>query len=128
MAQASGLINVIRQIGGSFGVAILGTLLMQRTIFHSAMFGQAVDPSSPAFAYATYALRYFAQHAVGGNLSTASILARSLFGSHIGQQAFVQAINDDFLIAGAITFIGAIPVFFLRTRKQTKTSKPVPLE
>jgi len=27
MAQASGLMNVIRQVGGSFGVAILQTLL-----------------------------------------------------------------------------------------------------
>jgi DHA2 family multidrug resistance protein len=34
IAQATGLFNVIRQIGGSFGVAVFGTLLIRREIFH----------------------------------------------------------------------------------------------
>ncbi len=46
IAQASGLFNVIRQLGGSFGVAIMGALLTRRTIFHAAQYGQMVDPQS----------------------------------------------------------------------------------
>jgi len=33
MAQASGLFNVIRQIGGSFGVALFSTMLIRRRFF-----------------------------------------------------------------------------------------------
>jgi MFS transporter, DHA2 family, multidrug resistance protein len=128
MAQASGMFNVIRQIGGSFGVAILGTLLTQRTIFHSAMFGQNVDPYSSAFTHTTYILRNFVQHAIGGTIGNASIVARTLLGTHIGQQAFIQAINDDFLIAATITFLGAFPIFFLRIKKHAKPTKPASLE
>lgn len=34
MAQASGLVNVIRQVGGSVGVALFGSILTRRTILH----------------------------------------------------------------------------------------------
>ncbi len=43
MAQATGLMNVIRQVGGSFGVAILQTLLTQRIVFHNAVSGTKLD-------------------------------------------------------------------------------------
>ena len=120
MAQASGLFNVIRQIGGSFGVAILGTLLTQRTIFHMTMYGQTVNPYSPAFQHTSSILQRFVQHTVGGTVTAAALRVRSILGSHIAAQAFVDAINDDFLIAAAITIIGVVPIFFLkaRTRKQ----------
>ena len=117
MAQASGLFNVIRQVGGSFGVAIIGTMLTRRVIYHSAMFGQAVDAGSPAFTRASLALLHHAQITMGGNVTEAAVRAKAMIGAHISQQAFVQAINDDFLIAAAITIIGVIPIFFLRSQK-----------
>ena len=48
MAQASGLFNVIRQVGGSFGVAILGAMLTRRMVYHAAIYGQAIDQNSPS--------------------------------------------------------------------------------
>ena len=128
MAQASGLFNVIRQIGGSFGIAILGTLLTQRTIFHSAIYGQAVDPYSPAYRNATYAVQHFAQQVTGGTFGLSAMRANALLGSHIGTQAFIDAINDDFWIAAVITVLGAIPILFLRTKKQRNAEKHVALE
>jgi len=118
MAQASGLFNVIRQIGGSFGIAILGTLLTQRTILHSAIYGQAVDPYSPAFRNTSFAIRHFVQQVTGGTLEAATMRAGAMLGSHIGTQAFIQAINDDFLIAAGITALGLVPILFLRTPKR----------
>ena len=128
MAQASGLFNVIRQIGGSFGIAMLGTLLTQRTIFHSAIYGQAVNPYSPAYRNATYAVQHFAQQVTGGTFGLAAMRANALLGSHIGTQAFIDAINDDFWIAAVITVLGAIPILFLRTKKQRNAEKHVALE
>lgn len=118
MAQASGLFNVIRQIGGSFGVALLGTMLTRRTMFHTAMYGQAVDSSSPVYQHIAASLQQFAQRSLGGTMSDASLRAQALIGSNVAQQAFVQAINDDFLIAAAITIVVVVPILFLRIRKR----------
>jgi MFS transporter, DHA2 family, multidrug resistance protein len=128
MAQASGLFNVIRQIGGSFGVAIVGTMLTRRIIYHSAMYGQALDPNSPTFQHLAYGLQHFAQQAVGGNTAEAAARAKALLGSHLAQQAFVQAVNDDFLLAAGITIIGVIPILLLRTRRRQKGEHAVSME
>lgn len=130
MAQASGLFNVIRQIGGSFGVAIMGTMLTRRMIYHSAMYGQAVDRTDPVYQNLVRGLQHFAQQAVGGPTAVASMRANALIASHVAQQAFVQAIDDDFLIAAVITFVGLIPIFLLRSRKKKSagSQRPAPAE
>ena len=46
-AQASGLFNVIRQVGGSFGVAVMGTILSHQMIIHSANYSQGVTGILP---------------------------------------------------------------------------------
>jgi DHA2 family multidrug resistance protein len=117
MAQASGMFNVIRQVGGSFGVAIFGTMLTRRMIFHSAIYGGAVDPYSPAFKNTIMGLRYFAQHAVGGTATQAQARAQALVSSHISRQAFVSAVNDDFLVAAGITIVCLFVILLLKTRK-----------
>ena len=66
MAQASGLLNTIRQIGGSFGVALLGSLLTRRVIFHTQAYGQVVNTSSSTYQNIFYNLQHFVQHSVGG--------------------------------------------------------------
>jgi len=117
MGQASGLINVLRQIGGSFGVALLSTLLTTRVIFHSQVYGEALDQNSPAFRGVMANISNFLVHTAGSTVSGAAQQGKILLLSHINRQAFVQAISDDFLIAAIITLISAIPVFFLRNNK-----------
>ncbi len=118
MAQASGLFNVIRQVGGSFGVAIMGTLLTDRTIFHTTMYGQSVSPASPVVQNVLLGLKNFSQHAVGGTLSLSAMRAEALLGYQISQQAFVSAVDDDFLVAAAITILCLVPILFLRYKKR----------
>jgi MFS transporter, DHA2 family, multidrug resistance protein len=117
MAQASGMFNVIRQVGGSFGVAMFGTMLTRRVIYHSAIYGGVVDPYSPAFNNTIMKLRYFAQHAVGGTAAEAQARAQALIFSHISRQAFVSAVSDDFLIAAGITIVCLFVILLLKSRK-----------
>jgi len=114
MAQASGLFNVIRQIGGSFGVAIMGTLLTTRVVHHLAAYGERVDVRSPLIGNVTATLAVFARTTVGGTSAEGLARAKGLLMSHISQQAFVSAINDDFLLAGVITMAGVLPLLLLR--------------
>ena len=120
MARASGLYNVLRQVGGSFGDAIMGTLLTDRTTFHETIYGQAVNRYSPAVRNALMGLKSFAQQVVGGNAAASSARAQALLVYNVGQQAFVSAVDDDFFIAAAITFLCVVPVLFLRTKKKKK--------
>jgi DHA2 family multidrug resistance protein len=114
MAQASGLFNVIRQLGGSFGVAIMGTLLTTRVVHHMALYGQSVDPRSPETLHVTSVLASFAHGVGGGTPVEALAQSKALLLTHISQQAFVRAIDDDFLVSAAITLVGLIPLFLLR--------------
>ncbi len=119
MAQASGLFNVIRQVGGSFGVAIMGTLLTDRTVFHTTMYGQSVSPSSPVVQNVLLGLKTFAQQALGGPMAEAALRAQALLVYNVSQQAFVSAVDDDFFVAAAITIVCVIPVLLLRYKKPT---------
>jgi DHA2 family multidrug resistance protein len=118
MAQASGLFNVLRQIGGSFGVAIMGTLLTNRTIFHNTTYGQAVNVYSPTTQNVLRNLGEFAKQTTGGSISIATSRAQALLGYYISRQAFVSAVDDDFFIAAVITFLTVVPIFFLRYKKK----------
>ena len=115
MAQASGLINVIRQVGGSFGVAIFGTILTQRTIFHGQNYAEQLNQYSETFKQTMMQLQHFASQAVGGTVSDSIARAQGLIAAFVQQQAFIQAVDDVFLIASFILIVSVIPVFFLRS-------------
>ncbi|MCX6170303.1 MAG: DHA2 family efflux MFS transporter permease subunit [Ignavibacteriales bacterium] len=118
MAQASGLFNVLRQVGGSFGVALMGTLLTDRTIFHITSYGQAVNQYAPATKNIVSELTRYAQHAVGGTNAVSAMRANALVAYHLSQQAFVSAVDDDFFIAALITILCVVPILFLRYKKK----------
>lgn len=127
MAQASGLLNVIRQIGGSFGVAMFGTLLTRRTIFHLATYGQQISSHSETFQRTVKQLSMHAWQTTGGTLAEATARGKAQVGSFVANQSFVSAIDDVFLLAGAVILLGVVPILFVRIRKAKKRgpgSKP----
>ena len=118
MAQASGLMNVIRQVGGSFGVAILQTLLTQRVLYHTAVAGATLDRSSPLFSRSLQMLQAHAMHDAGSSIQSAMSQNSMIIMSHFSQQMFVWGINDDFLISAACTAVCIIPIIILKTKKR----------
>jgi len=118
MGQASGLVNVIRQIGGSFGVALFGSVLTRRTIYHLALYGEQIQSSSEAYRHTVGRLGLFAQQATGGGTAAAAAKAHALVVSFAGKQAFIQAVDDVFLLAAAILVVAALPVFWLRSHRR----------
>ncbi|HPM17522.1 MAG: DHA2 family efflux MFS transporter permease subunit [Bacteroidales bacterium] len=117
MAQASGISNSIRQLGGSLGVALLATMLTVRTIYHNQQFGTALNARSQAYNVTTDRLRFHLQHNAGIPPVKVESAASSLILSNLNKQAYIEGINDDFLLSGIFTLIGGIPIFFIRTKK-----------
>jgi DHA2 family multidrug resistance protein len=126
--QASGLYNIIRQIGGSFGIAFMSSLLTRRVIYHTAMYGQVVNPQSDTFRQVVQNLTRFSSDAMAGTSSVVSMRAQALIAAHIGTQSFVKAVGDVFLAAACITIVAVIPVFMLRYKKKAHHDKPVAID
>jgi len=121
MAQASGLFNTIRQLGGSFGVAILATLLTTRFSYHSQNFSQTINPNSAEYRIVTKDLRNYYQHETGSTQSNSMRLSQSTIMAQVNKEAYIEAIDDDFLISGIITLLGVIPILLLRTKRKNDT-------
>ncbi len=123
MAQASGLINVIRQVGGSFGVAIFGTILTQRTLFHVQNYGEQINQYSATYQQTLMHLQRFATQAVGGTLSESAARAQGMIVGFVQNLAFIQAVDDVFFIASFVLLISVVPVFFLRRHKKKNAKR-----
>lgn len=128
MAQASGLFNVIRQIGGSFGVAVVGTLLSTQTLKYMQINGQVINIHSPSVQQVVNNLKHFAGQSRGGTAAVSSQQAQALLGSHLSNQAFVQGVDDVFMFSFFIIAFGIIPLLFLRTPKNTSGETHIALE
>jgi DHA2 family multidrug resistance protein len=117
MAQASGLLNVVRQIGGSFGVAVFGTILARRTIYHTAIYGQQVNQYSDSFHQTLTRVQSWVVHTTGESAAGSTAKAEALIGKFIGTQAFIRAVDDVFLLAGVVLVVGIIPLLLVRKKR-----------
>ena len=119
--QASGLINLARQLGGSFGIAVLNTYIYNQAAYHRADLvsnfysGNALYAQSLAGATAN-----FVSHGYG--LAAAQAGALHSLDGRVMAQALTMSYNDAFLLLG-ITFVLATPAVFL-LRKPIKAAAP----
>jgi MFS transporter, DHA2 family, multidrug resistance protein len=120
MAQASGLTNTIRQLGGSLGVAILTTILVSRVNYHNQIYGQEINPHSVVFNKTVSNITASNVHTAGSSYSDGAKQGQYLLLSNITKQAYIQGIDDDFLIAAVMMLVGGIPVLFLKSKKKFK--------
>jgi DHA2 family multidrug resistance protein len=117
MAQAAGIANSIRQLGGSLGVAILATLLTSRINYHAQQYGGALNNRSEIFIETSAKIKTYMQHEAGSSPSEAAYRAQYLMLSNLNKQAYIQGINDDFFVACVVTLLGGIPIILLHTKK-----------
>jgi len=118
MAQASSLMNTIRQLGGSLGIAILATMLSTRVSYHSQLFGQSIQSNSEVYQETTANINHFIQSTAGSSPAIARQQGQYLLLSNINNQAYIEGVNDDFWLAAIMTSLGIIPIFFFHTKKK----------
>jgi DHA2 family multidrug resistance protein len=104
--QASALINVARNIGGSMGVALSQTILAQRQQFHQSRLIEHVAPSDVGYQQTIDAVTRFFQ-AQGSNASDAAGQAVAWVGQTLQQQTDLLAYIDVFW---SLAMIGAVMV------------------
>jgi MFS transporter, DHA2 family, multidrug resistance protein len=111
--SASALFNMMRNIGGSIGIAGLSTLLSVRERFHSARVGESVTIYSGAVQQRLQqSATYFMSE--GSDPSSAHMRAIGAIGGAVRRQAFLLAYSDCFLALGCVLLSSAIALFFMK--------------
>ena len=109
--QASSLINVSRNLGGSIGVSLSNVVLLNQAQAHQAMLVANTVPSSAIYQHTLEAAtRHF--QAAGVPLAEAQKAAFGWLGQVIGKQAVLLAYIDVFQMVAIVAFL-MIPVALL---------------
>jgi DHA2 family multidrug resistance protein len=113
-AAASGLSNMLRNLGGAVGTASLSTVLTKREQFHSNIIGQAVTLSRDEVRERISELTsYFLAHGVS-DTATAQHQAILAIGATVRRQALIMGFSDAFAVIGVLLAIAAVAVLFAR--------------
>ena len=118
--QASALINVARNVGGSMGVALAQTELAQRQQFHQSRLVEHVVPSDLGYQQTIDAVTRFFQ-AQGSNASDAAAQATAWVGQTLQQQVDLLAYVDVFWL---LAMVGVIMVPIALSLKRIDLSAP----
>jgi MFS family permease len=118
MSRASAMTNVLRQVFGAFGTAIVVTILQLRQTFHGAIISQTVTPENlPLQQLMSTAQQWGAAQGLSDAQSQA--MALMLAAKQVALSASVMAFDDVFRFTAAITLLAIIPALFLKTPKST---------
>ena len=109
--QASGLINLSRQLGGSFGIAFLNTYIYNMGAYHRVNLVSNLYAGNPI--YDQRIAGAAAQLVANGSSATdAHMGALQILNGAVMAQASTMSYNDAFLLLG-ISFVFAFPAVFL---------------
>jgi MFS family permease len=126
--MASSMLNIIQQVGGSIGIAILSVVLQRRSTYHISVVGSELSSSNPTFKDSISLLMTRA-HELGYTQSESARVAFSTLGRYVVKATSAIAFQDAFLVGAAMTFFTLILVFFLPNRPVAhKSAEPIHLE
>jgi MFS transporter, DHA2 family, multidrug resistance protein len=111
MQSATGLYNLVRQLGGSLGTAVVVTLLDHKTTTASANLMRYASLSNPVFVRWWTTVQVSLQ-ARGSDAATAHRQALAVLHLWISQQSAVVAFDYVFALVGLV-FIACLPIVLL---------------
>jgi DHA2 family multidrug resistance protein len=112
--SASALFNMMRNLGGAVGIALLQTVLTKREQYHSNVLMQSVSVFEQATRTRLEQLtQYFVNHGVLDR-ADASHRAYVAIGHLVQKQAYILAFSDTFYLLGMALIVALIAALFLK--------------
>ena len=112
--SASGLFNMMRNLGGAVGIALLQTVLTKREQYHSNVLTQSVSMFEQATRTRLEQLtQYFINHGVLDRADAAH-RAYVAIGHVVQKQAYIFAFSDTFYLLGLALIAALIASLFLK--------------
>ncbi len=111
MGNASGIFNFVRNIGGSFGTAVVTTILTRRAQFHQSRLVEHLVPTNEIFNQ-TLALLH--------NMVLAPLQQMGVIYKELLRQAYMLAFNDAFYFCSVLFVLLMPTIFFIEKPKETK--------
>ncbi|MFB9268437.1 MDR family MFS transporter [Bradyrhizobium erythrophlei] len=112
--SASGLFNMMRNLGGAVAIALLQTLLTKREQYHSNVLMQSVSMLEQATRTRIEQLtQYFINHGVADH-AEATHRAIAAIDKIVQKQAFILAFSDTFYLLGMALIVALVAGLFLK--------------
>jgi DHA2 family multidrug resistance protein len=111
IGNASGLYNLMRNIGGSIGISVVNTIVARHEQLHRTELVHSLAPTSLTLGMRMERLRQYLQ-ATGTSSADAIHRANGLLNVQLAQQARLLAYVDDFRYLALMCFF-CIPVVFI---------------
>jgi MFS family permease len=116
MSRASSMSNVMRQVFGAFGTAIVVTVLQLRQTYHTAIISQTVTPENIPLQQLMASAQQWAV-AQGLNAVQAQAMGVMLTAKQVALSAAVMGFDDVFRVTAVITLLAIPPALFMKTQK-----------
>jgi MFS transporter, DHA2 family, multidrug resistance protein len=113
--QVSGIINFVRNVGGSIFIAITGAIVTNRSLFHQARLQEYMQPGNPAYLHQLNALTYSFRGTAGG--PAAGSMARAAIYQQLNQMAAAQAYQDIYRLLSWMAMGMVLCTFLLSKNK-----------
>ena len=124
--NATGIINLARNVGGSFGIANVVTLLARRSQFHQGVLASHMTPFDSAYqAMVNGAARIM--YGAGASFTDAQAQANGMAYGLLQRHATMLAFVDDFWAMG-LMFLSLIPLMFMMKKSRPHGTPVVGME
>jgi DHA2 family multidrug resistance protein len=113
--QVSGIINFVRNVGGSIFIASTGAIVTNRSLFHQARLQEYMQPGNPAYVSQLNALT----HAFGSSVGdpVAGSMARAAIYQQLNGMATAQAYQDIYRLLSWMAMSMVLCAFLLSKNK-----------
>jgi DHA2 family multidrug resistance protein len=123
MGNATSLFNLMRNIGGSFGIALIQTFAVRQRQVHTTILVEHVSPYDESTRLMLDKLTA-AFMAAGADAATAAERARAAVWGMVQKQAAVLSFLDSFHVLGLV-FLIIVPLAFVMRRPRGDSSRAV---
>jgi EmrB/QacA subfamily drug resistance transporter len=122
IGRASSVSNVVRNVMASLGIALLTSIMNNKSTQFGVRFNESISTSTPAFAdFQTNVVHRYLELGTDASSASGGVIG-VLFGL-VQKEALTRAIADTLMVSAVPAFIAIILVIFMRKRKKDQAAE-----